>query len=135
VSAPSLTGRVVLVVEDHDDTRAALVRLLAALGAQVHEATDGLAGLTELARWRPDVVFCDLAMPIMDGLEFAQLMRQNPRYHHVLLIAVTGKDSPSTVRETWQAGFDAHLVKPVTGEALASIARRLAGGSDLLSTA
>ena len=135
VSAPSLAGRVVLVIEDHDDTRAALVRLLASLGAQVHEATDGLAGLTELARWRPDVVFCDLAMPIMDGLEFARRMRLNSRYHHVLLIAVTGKDSPSTVRETWQAGFDAHLVKPATAEALASIARRLAGGSDLLSTA
>jgi len=71
---------VVLVIEDHDDTRAARVQLLASLGAQVHDATDGLASLTELARWRPDVVFCDLAMPIMDGLEFARRMRQNSRY-------------------------------------------------------
>jgi CheY-like chemotaxis protein len=135
VTAPSLSGRVVLVIEDHADTREAFVFMVASLGAQVHEAADGLAGLAELARWSPDVVFCDLMMPVMSGFEFARRVRQNPAYHAVLLIAVTALDSPAALRETWSAGFDAHLVKPVTGEQLASIARRLAGGSDLLSTA
>jgi len=90
VSAPSLSGRVVLVIEDHDDTRATLVQLLASLGAQVHEAPDGLAGLTELARWRPDVVFCDLAMPIMDGLEFAKAVRALPSVKHLPIILISG---------------------------------------------
>jgi CheY-like chemotaxis protein len=136
VSAPSLSGRVVLVIEDHDDTRATLVQLLASLGAQVHEAPDGLAGLTELARWRPDVVFCDLAMPIMDGLEFARRMRENSRYHRVLLIAVTGKD-----RQPWHDPGDlAGGVRRTSREArdrggvgLDRPAPRR--GSDLLSTA
>jgi CheY-like chemotaxis protein len=124
----------VLVIEDHDDTRALLVLLLTKLGARVLEAADGLKGLEQLVRWHPAVVFCDLAMPIMSGLEFARRMRSNPRYHNVLLIAVTSRDSPGTIRETWQAGFDAHLVKPVTAEALAAVARRLAGSSDATST-
>jgi CheY-like chemotaxis protein len=135
VTAPSLSGRVVLVVEDHDDTREALVLMLASLGAQVHQAADGLAGLAEIARRCPDVVFCDLMMPVMSGLEVARRVRQNPAYHAVLLIAVTALDNPAAVREIWSAGFDGHLVKPVTSDQLASIARRLAGGSDLLSTA
>jgi CheY-like chemotaxis protein len=130
-----LSSRVVLVIEDHDDTRALLVLLLTEIGARVLEAADGMTGLEQLARWHPAVVFCDLGMPIMDGREFARRMRANPRYHDVLLIAVTSRDSPGTIRETWQAGFDAHLVKPITTEALASVARRLAGGSDAVSTA
>jgi CheY-like chemotaxis protein len=43
-------------------------------------ATDGLHGLEQLERCRPDVVFCDLAMPTMGGLEFARRMRQDPRF-------------------------------------------------------
>jgi CheY-like chemotaxis protein len=74
-------------------------------------------------------------MPVMDGFEFARRVRRNPAYHTTLLIAVTAHDSPDFLRKTWLAGFDAHLVKPVTADQLASIARRLAGGSDLLSTA
>jgi CheY-like chemotaxis protein len=73
-----------------------------------------MTGLEQVAPWPPAVVFCDVGMPIMDGLEFARCMRANPRYHDVVLIAVTRRDSPGTIRETWQAGFDAHLVKPIT---------------------
>ncbi len=135
MSAPSLSGRVVLVIDDHNDMREALVLLLASLGARVLEAADGLAGLVQLTREHPAVVFCDIMMPVMDGLEFVRRVRQNPAYHQVLLIAVTAHDSPAVLGESWMAGFDGHLVKPVTVDQLASIARRLAGGSDLLSTA
>lgn len=135
MSVPSLSGRVVLVIDDHDDSRGFMVLLLRGLGARVLEAADGSAGLATLAPGHPAVVFCDLMMPVMDGFEFARRVRENPAYHGVLLIAVTAYDSPGFLSKTWMAGFDSHLVKPVTAEALASIARRLAGGSDLRSTA
>jgi CheY-like chemotaxis protein len=135
VTTPSLAGHVILVIEDHDDTREALVLLLASLGAHVLQAADGRDGLAQLARERPGVVFCDIMMPVMDGFEFARRVRRNPAYHTTLLIAVTAHDSPDFLSKTWLVGFDAHLVKPVTGDQLASIARRLVGGSDLLSTA
>ena len=135
MTTPSLSGHAILVIEDHDDTRDALVLLLTSLGAHVLQAADGRAGLAQLAQERPAVVFCDIMMPVMDGFEFARRVRRNPVYHTTLLIAVTAHDSPDFLKKTWLAGFDAHLVKPVTADQLASIARRLTGGSDLLSTA
>jgi two-component system, chemotaxis family, CheB/CheR fusion protein len=125
----------VLVIEDHDDTRNALVHLLSGLGARVLAAADGLDGLQQLTRGHPDVVFCDLMMPTMDGFEFARRIRQNLQYRDILLIAVTGQGQLADLHETWRLGFDAHLVKPVTAEQLAAVARRLAGSSDILDTA
>jgi CheY-like chemotaxis protein len=84
-----LRGRTVLVIEDDDDTREVVSRLVEALGATTVVAADGLEGLVQLERRRPDAVLCDLAMPIMNGIEFAQRMRQNPRYRGMLLIAVS----------------------------------------------
>jgi CheY-like chemotaxis protein len=68
-------------------------------------------------------------MPIMDGLEFARRMRQDPRYQRVLLVALTARGGDKAVLQTWNGGFDAHLVKPVTIEALRTIAQRLSGPS------
>ena len=127
MSAPSLSGRVVLVIEDHADIRAFMVLVLRGLGARVLEAGDGQGGLRELARGHPTVVLCDLMMPAMDGFEFARRVRQNRAYHHVLLIAVTAHDDPNFLDKTWTAGFHGHLVKPVTRDQLTSLARRIVG--------
>jgi CheY-like chemotaxis protein len=121
-----LRGRTLLVIEDHDDTREGLRRLLDGHGATVMVSADGRAGLRHLAQRVADAVLCDLALPEMDGLEFATRVRADSRYRRVLLIAVTDRASPADFLETWTAGFDAHLVKPVTAEMLAALARRLA---------
>ena len=125
---PRAFQRRVLVIEDDPEIRDILVRLLAALGAQVVAAADGLEGLEHLARWHPDMVLCDLAMPIMGGLEFAHRMRQDPRYRNVLLIAVTGYTRQADLYDTWRTGFDGHLGKPIQMPALTALAQRLDGG-------
>ncbi len=71
-----------------------------------------------------DAVLCDLTMPIMSGLEFARRVRRNPRFRRIPLVAVTGRQEQEDFLQTWDAGFDAHLVKPVTVEMLQSLARR-----------
>jgi CheY-like chemotaxis protein len=114
------------VVEDDADARESLRRLLEALGARVLVAADGIDGLNRLAAIPIDAVLCDLTMPIMDGLEFGRRVRQNPRFRRLLLVAVTGRQEPQDFLRTWDAGFDAHLVKPVTTEMLRSVAGRLA---------
>jgi two-component system CheB/CheR fusion protein len=119
--------RRVLVIEDEAEIRDILVQLLAALGARVVAAADGFEGLEHLARWHPDMVLCDLAMPVMGGLEFAQRMRQDPRYRNVLLIAVTGYNRQADLYDTWSTGFDGHLAKPIRMPALAALAQRLEG--------
>jgi CheY-like chemotaxis protein len=129
MSESPLCGRTLLVIEDDDDHREIVRRLLESLGAHVVLAADGLEGLAQLERRPPDAILCDLTMPIMDGLEFARRMRQDPRYRRVLLVALTGRGGSKAMSQTWIGGFDVHLVKPITIEALGTIAQRLSGGS------
>lgn len=89
-------------------------------------AENGIDGLERLAGARVDAALCDLTMPVMDGLEFARRVRRTPRLRNLLLVAVTGRQEHQDFLRSWDAGFDAHLVKPVTTEMLLSIARRLA---------
>jgi CheY-like chemotaxis protein len=124
---PPLRGCLILVVEDDVEAAAGLRRLLEQLGARVVVASDGLQGLARLADAPPDAVLCDLTMPVMDGLEFARRVRRNPRFQRLLLVAVTGRQAHQDFLQTCDAGFDAHLVKPVTAEMLQSLARRVVG--------
>jgi CheY-like chemotaxis protein len=122
--ADALRGRRILIIEDDPTQRETLRRLVEARGAHVVVAADGLEGLALLERAHPDAVLCDLAMPIMDGIEFATRMRREPRYRRVPLIAVTGRVRQSDVIESWGVGFDGHLLKPFRPEDLDAILHR-----------
>src|SRR5262245_2240946 len=124
-----LSGRVVLVVEDDADDRADLRRLLSSRGAYVVAAIDGRDGLEQLKGVCPDVVLCTLTMRGLSGFEFARQMRQHVRHKGVLLFALTGREVQADLRETWSAGFDGHLVKPLSDAALTIIGRRSSYGS------
>jgi CheY-like chemotaxis protein len=123
--ASPLCGCTILVVEDEIEVGDLIRRLLEHLGARVWIASDGLDALEQLASLPADAVLCDLAMPVMDGLEFARRIRQNPRFRRTLLVAVTGRQEQEDLLRTWDAGFDAHLVKPLTMEMLQALARRI----------
>ena len=67
---------------------------------------------------RPDVVFLDIGMPVMNGYEVAQRLRQRPGLENLLLVAMTGWGQEEDRRRSQEAGFDHHLVKPAEPEAL-----------------
>jgi two-component system, response regulator len=119
-----LRGRTVLVVDDNDGVRHTLRELLVAMHADVLVAVNGVDGLAQLEHCQPDLIFCDLKMPALGGLEFAHRLRQDPRFRKTLLIAVTGSQPDTT--KMWRAGFTGHIRKPFTRDALTRIARRLA---------
>jgi CheY-like chemotaxis protein len=102
----------VLVVDDNDDGRKALCRLLALLGYRVHAAADGLAALTIARETKPQVVLVDIGLPGMDGYELARVLRREYS-GDMRLVAVTGYGQESDRARALAAGFDAHLVKPV----------------------
>jgi len=121
-----LLGVSVLVVEDDPDHRELAQLLLTKLGARVAVAASGEEGLALLiAGGCPDLVLCDLRMPMMDGYEFARDVRELPRCRHLRLVAITAMRDPVAYLRTWTAGYDAHLEKPLTTEMLEEVAARL----------
>jgi two-component system CheB/CheR fusion protein len=121
-----LHARTILLIDDDPSERETLRRVLEMYGATVLVASDGWEGLDRLHERRVDAVLCDLTMPGMDGLEFARRLRQRPRDQRTLLIAVTGHGGPTDFMATWAAGFDGHVVKPVSRDILDALAHRIA---------
>ena len=124
---PRLDGLHLLVVEDHADSRAILRQLLSALGATVDEAGDGREALALLAapRRQPHLILCDLRMPRMDGFTLAGQLRQDLRWRRVPMVAVTALTTPGDHHRTREAGFSAHIDKPINLDLLVSTIRRL----------
>ena len=128
MASDDLVGVLVLVVEDHADLREVLRAWLERDGAVVNEACNGQEALQALlTRPRPDVIVCDLHMPGMDGCAFLARMREKAGFGHVPVIALTGSVSNGAVMRTLEAGFQAHLTKPVSGAALRTQIVRILG--------
>jgi two-component system, sensor histidine kinase len=113
----------VLIVEDVVDARKMLGRLLALEGHDVREAADGYAGLAALLSQPPDVALIDIGLPGIDGIEVARCARKNAALNRVRLVALTGYGSLDDRKELLAAGFDEHLVKPVSPSELAGVLR------------
>jgi CheY-like chemotaxis protein len=107
-----------MVVEDNRDAADALAMLLELKGHEVVTANDGETALRRAAQQNLDIIFLDLGMPDMDGFEVAQRMRQQIKGRQPSLVALTGWGSEEDRRRTRSAGFDRHLTKPVSVEAL-----------------
>jgi CheY-like chemotaxis protein len=110
-------GRRILVIEDNRDAREMLSELLRYQGHDVHEAGDGAAGVALATRIEPEVVIVDIGLPVIDGYEVARQIRQRERQPRHL-IALTGYGQPEDRRRCVEAGFDAHIVKPIDIEQL-----------------
>jgi CheY-like chemotaxis protein len=105
-------GRV-LIVDDNRDAAKNLSMLLQMEGHDVTVAYDGPSAL-ELARTNlPDVILLDIGLPGLDGLEVARRLREDPSRPDVLLVALTGHAQDEDLCRSREAGFNAHLIKPV----------------------
>src|SRR5258706_8223708 len=107
-----------LLIEDHVDAAESLAMLLQLIGHEVEVAFDGADGLAKASNLRPDVVFCDIGLPGMDGYEVARALRAAPETRSAFLIALTGYGQEDDRRRALEAGYDAHLTKPADLEAL-----------------
>ena len=114
-------SRSILIVEDNDDARESLRLLLESLGHRVIEASDGQRALALALHHQPEVVLIDLGLPGLDGYEVARSLRSSATGKTAALIAVTGYGQAEDRRRSKEAGFDAHLVKPVSQSLLSSL--------------
>ncbi len=122
--APAASRRV-LVVDDNVDAAELLGAVLELDGHQVMVVHDGLTALDRMDTFAPQVVFLDISLPGLDGYEVARRIRRRPGGAGVRLVAVTGFGQASDRRRSREAGFDAHLVKPVE---FAMVRALVAGG-------
>lgn len=106
----------ILVVDDNQDAALTLGMFLQLKGFATHICYGGQEALDAIDPLHPDLVIMDLAMPEMDGYETASLMRA--RYASLPLVALSGYGQEEDRRMAREAGFDAHLVKPVDFNAL-----------------
>jgi signal transduction histidine kinase/CheY-like chemotaxis protein len=111
----------ILIADDNADAAASLAMLLQLGGHQVQTAADGREAVKLAERFRPDVIFLDVGMPNLDGVEAARQIRVRPWGQHVRIVALTGWGQEVERRRTEAAGIDLHLVKPVDPHALAAI--------------
>jgi CheY-like chemotaxis protein len=111
----------VLIVDDNTDAADALCALLRDTGHSCETASDGRSGIEAARRFDPDVVLLDIGLPHVDGYEVARRIRCLPRGEQKLIVAVTGHGQEGDRRRSLEAGFDAHLVKPVEVDQLLAI--------------
>ena len=118
VTVATATRRV-LVVDDNVDAAEGLAEMLEALGYQAKAAHDAFAALEVASTFRPDIYLLDIGLPVMDGYELAARLRSESLIgDDTRIIAVTGYGQDGDRHRAREAGFDAHVVKPVSIDAL-----------------
>jgi CheY-like chemotaxis protein len=108
----------VLIVDDSEDGAESLAMLLEFGGHETHKAHDGIAALEAAERLRPDAVLLDIGLPGLNGYEVCRRIRQTPWGEPITLVALTGWGQDEDRDRSREAGFDAHMVKPVDFDAL-----------------
>jgi PAS domain S-box-containing protein len=108
------SSRRVLIVDDDPDSAASLAMLLDSIGFETYTAHDGAEAVASAEKFRPDAVVLDIELPMLNGYEAAKRIREQRQGDAIVLIALTGRGQEEDRRKAKEAGFDAHLVKPVS---------------------
>lgn len=125
-NAASRPAPLVLVIDDVQEQRSALAEFLGMNGFRVATAANGFEGLTRAAESRPDIILMDLAMPGMDGLETAKLLKRERVTSGIPIVALTGQTIISDERFRAK-GFAELVSKPCDPLQLAATLRRTLG--------
>ncbi|MFP4600343.1 MAG: PAS domain-containing protein [Persicimonas sp.] len=115
----------VLLIEDNPDIVEVLTLQLEAAGCDVYSSFHAGEGLELLDKVDPDIVLCDLGLPEISGYAFAASVREERGLDELPLVALTGYGDPEAHRRALEAGFDAHVVKPVAVDRLLSLFEQL----------
>jgi len=124
--APGKPAPRILIVEDQTENRVLLRELLEPVGFELREAADGVAAVAEFEAWRPDFIWMDIRMPMMDGLEATRLIRETEAGRTVKIVAITAHAFETDHEGALAAGCDDFVRKPFSEEEIFdTIARHL----------
>ena len=117
---------VVLIVEDHDDTREMLQLVLGIFGCRVLAAANGDEAMSLAEGILPDLILMDMKLPRLDGLALTRVIRSHPILSKVPIVAITGMVTPQFHREVLSAGCNHCLNKPIDFERLEQLVGAIA---------
>ena len=115
----------ILIVEDHPDVRRLLTLRLRHLGYEIVEANTGSSGIALTLSEIPDLVFVDLSLPDVSGLEIARAIKHNPRTAEIPLVALSGHTGREIASKALEVGMAAYLMKPIDMEELVKVIEQL----------
>lgn len=114
----------ILVIDDEVPLRQNLTRFLQMEGHEVTEASDGEAGLTAARLQAPQLIFCDLMMPRMNGMELLNVLRGDPTLQQIPFIFLSASAEPEKLETGMQRGAVGYLTKPFRLAQLSEVLRQ-----------
>ena len=120
-----LRGKTALVVDDYHSMRAMLKEYLLGYNLKVIEAENGLEGLELIRSKKPDMVFTDIVMPVMDGLELCQEIKSDPTLVNIPVVVLSTHADASYILKAIHNGADDYLPKPIEARLLEKILSRI----------
>jgi DNA-binding response OmpR family regulator len=121
--------KIVLVADDEPNIVVSLEYLLERDGYAVRVARNGEEVLAHVAQYRPDLILLDVMLPLKNGFEVCQKIRQTPEWHDIRIIMLTAKGRETEVSKGLALGADAYITKPFSTKELMAAVRRLLGDS------
>ncbi len=115
--------RKILVVDDRWENRSVIINLLAPIGLEMCEASNGQEGLDKIKSFNPDLIITDLVMPVIDGFEMIRSLRKSPQMKPVVVIASSASVFETDQHKSFDAGADGFIPKPVLSESLLEMLR------------
>ncbi len=130
-SSDAISGLKVMVIDDSNTIRRSAEIFLSQAGCRVFVAEDGFDALAKVSDHEPDLVFCDVLMPRLDGYQTCALIKKSPRYHDIPVVMLSSKDGLFDRARGRMVGCEEYLTKPFTKDSLlrcvAQHARRVVG--------
>jgi CheY-like chemotaxis protein len=120
----------VLLVEDTEDNRFMLRRLLEMSGYTVVEARNGQEAVQVAEDQQPELILMDLSLPVIDGLAATRRIREMPDFNHVPIVAVSAHDTADFHAEAISAGCNSYITKPIDFNELERLLQQLLPGED-----
>ena len=106
-------GKKLLIVEDNQDSRELVIKILRNRNYQIIEAVDGEDGLEKAIAEQPDIILLDISLPKMGGYEVAKNLRLREEFKHTTIIALTAHAMKGDEEKALQAGFNGYISKPI----------------------
>jgi twitching motility two-component system response regulator PilG len=121
VDRVDLSGVRVMIIDDSNTIRRSAEIFLVQAGCQVVLAEDGFDALAKIADHQPEVIFCDIMMPRLDGYQTCALIKKNPRFQATPIVMLSSKDGLFDRARGRMVGCDQYLTKPFSKDSLLQV--------------